>query len=336
MQGKITGSRKADHIDICLGKDVEYSKSNGFGRYDLPHRALPEVDLQEIDCSCKFFGKKLGYPLFVTGMTGGTDRALEINRNIARAAEVLGIGFGVGSQRAMLENPSLTRTYKVRKLAPNVLFLGNIGAGQLQEYDPGKIKLMVEKIEADGLALHLNPAQEMAQDEGDYSWSGVLDMIKKLTRSVDFPVMAKEVGTGISGDVARMLAGAGVKAIDVSGAGGTSWIKVDSYRSGREMDSFLEWGIPTAEALKDTVSKVRVPVMASGGIRNGIEAAKAIAMGASLAGFALPVLEPATRGWEAVKERMERIIFELKTAMFLSGAKNLAELRRNRLTERYK
>ncbi|MBN2042965.1 MAG: type 2 isopentenyl-diphosphate Delta-isomerase [Candidatus Aenigmarchaeota archaeon] len=333
---KTTKSRKDDHIRICLEEDVEYMKGNGFERYEFLHKALPEVDFQAIDCSTRFLGKRLGYPLFVTGITGGTEQAQKINRNIALACEALGIGFGVGSQRAMLEKPSLIKTYEVRHVAPNTLILGNIGAMQLFEYDIEKIRLMVKNIGADGLAVHLNPAQEMAQDEGDYAWSGVLQKIRNLTALVKFPVLVKEVGTGISGDVARQLALAGVKAIDVSGAGGTSWIKVDSYRSEREMDNFLEWGIPTAEALKDVVSKVKIPVMASGGIRNGIDVAKAIAMGSAVVGFALPVLKPATKSWEAVKERIEQIIFELKTAMLLVGAKNLDQLRRTKLTEKYK
>jgi isopentenyl-diphosphate delta-isomerase len=334
MPSRKTQGRKMDHIRICLEKDVEFRKSNGFENYEFEHHALPEVDFENIDCSCEFLGKKFRYPLIITGITGGTDLSGKINKNLAMACESLGIGMGLGSQRAMLENPDLAYTYQIRHLAPSVLILGNIGATQLRDYEIDRIILLIEDVRADGLAIHLNPAQEISQEEGDSKWKGILKEIQKLTRSVKFPVIAKEIGCGISGDIAKQLVGSGINAIDVSGAGGTSWIRVESYRSKKRMGNFLEWGIPTASALKDVLAKVKVPVIASGGIRTGLDVAKAICMGASLAGFALPVLKPATQSWEKVKNEIENIIFELKVCMFLVGANNLKELRKVKLIQK--
>ncbi len=325
----VTESRKDDHIRICLEKDVEFVKSNGFEHVDLEHRALPEIDKDEIDLKTEFLGKKFEYPLFIEAMTGGTRRGGKINKNLAKAAEALGIGMGVGSQRAMLENPELARTYFVRDVGPGIFLLGNIGAAQLGQYDIEKILDIVKAIKADGLAVHLNVAQELAQQEGDKSWKGIYSDIKYLCKQAKFPVIAKETGCGISGKLSEDLVSAGVKAIDIAGAGGTSWVKVDSYRTKEDVSHIEEWGIPTAEALKD-VRGAKVPVIASGGIRTGVEVAKAIAMGASLAGLALPLLKPATESPESVRKHLEKMISQLKDAMFLVGAKNLKELRKTR------
>ncbi len=325
----VTESRKDDHIRICLEKDVEFVKSNGFEHVDLEHRALPEIDKDEIDLKTEFLGKKFEYPLFIEAMTGGTRRGGKINKNLAKAAEALGIGMGVGSQRAMLEKPELARTYFVRDVGPGIFLLGNIGAAQLGQYDIEKILDIVKAIKADGLAVHLNVAQELAQQEGDKSWKGIYSDIKYLCKQAKFPVIAKETGCGISGKLSEDLVSAGVKAIDIAGAGGTSWVKVDSYRTKEDVSHIEEWGIPTAEALKD-VRGAKVPVIASGGIRTGVEVAKAIAMGASLAGLALPLLKPATESPESVRKHLEKMISQLKDAMFLVGAKNLKELRKTR------
>lgn len=331
---KITKDRKNDHIRICLEKDVSYSKETGFGKLEFRHNALPEIDFGDIDCSCDFLGKKMDFPLMVAAITGGTKKSFGINKNIAMACESLGLGMGLGSQRAMIEDPGTSYSYQIRHLAPNIPLLGNIGAVQLKEYDVDMIIDAVKQVGADGIAVHLNSAQEIAQDEGSYNWSGVLDEIKKLAKKAKFPVVAKEVGCGISGEAAKQLVSAGVKAIDVSGAGGTSWIRVDSYRSKRYVDNFMEWGIPTAVALREVAGKVRVPVIASGGIRSGLDVAKAIAMGSSISGLALPVLRPATKGWKEVSKYLERIIFELKVTMFLLGAENLKELGNRELFEK--
>lgn len=320
-----TKNRKSDHIRICLEKDVEYRKSNGFECYELEHNALPELDFEKIDTSLDFMGKKFRAPIMIEAITGGSPESEKINKNLAKAAQELGLGMGVGSQRAALENPEMGKTYKVRDVAPDIFLLGNIGAGQLSKYrdEAGRF---LEMIDADALAIHLNAAQEMAQREGSRNFENILDSIRYVT-SAGTRVIVKEVGCGISGNVAVKLADAGVSAIDVAGAGGTSWIRVDNLRGNGEMKNFLEWGIPTAECLSQYRDRgIKIPVIASGGIRNGLEIAKAIAMGASLAGIALPLLEPATRSSDAVREKLEIIIRELKTAMLLVGAKNIKEL----------
>jgi len=324
-------NRKDDHIRICLEKEVEFSKANGFEHVELEHRALPEIDKDEIDLSTKFLGKKFRFPLFIEAMTGGTKEGERINRNLARAAEELGIGMGVGSQRAMLEDSKLSRTYFVRDVAKSMFLLGNIGAVQLPQYDIDKIISLVDSIKADGLAIHLNPAQELAQREGDRSWKNLLKEIGYVCSKAEFPVIVKEVGFGISGRLSKQLVRAGVKAIDVAGAGGTSWVKVDSYRTDEDFSHIEEWGIPTAEALRDVVKSVKVPVITSGGIRNGAEVAKAIAMGSSLVGFALPLLRPATESSESVRKHLEKMISQLRDAMFLVGARNMSELKKVRV-----
>jgi isopentenyl-diphosphate delta-isomerase len=324
-----TQKRKSGHLHVCLSKDIQFKRPSGLGQYELVHNALPELDREEIDTSTTFLGKDFSAPLLIEAMTGGTRVASKINKNLAKAAEELGIGMGVGSQRAMIESPAVTETYEVRDVAPRIFLAGNIGAVQIKEIGIGKIAGAVKKIGADALAVHLNPAQEIAQNGGHVKWSGVLESIKDLCATVPFPVIVKEVGCGISGDVAVRLEKAGADAIDVAGAGGTSWIKVDSMITGKPLDNFYEWGIPTAECLVQCLQRVKVPVIASGGIRNGIDAAKALSMGASLAGLALPLLKPATKSAEAVKSALEQIIMELKTSMFLASARNVEELHGN-------
>ena len=325
-----TETRKSEHIRICLEKDVEYTKSNGFECYEFEHNALPELDFENIDTSMEFLGKKLKVPIIIEAITGGSPEAEMINKNLATAAQELGVAMGVGSQRAALEKPELAYTYEVRDVAPDIVLLGNIGGANLAEYRD-RVKNAVDMIGADGLAVHLNAAQEMAQKEGERNFKNMLENIKSVTES-GIPVVVKEVGCGITGHVAKKLESAGVKAIDVSGSGGTSWIKVDYYRGRGEMKNFLEWGVPTAECLRQCMEQgVKVPVIASGGIRNGLEAAKAIAMGASLVGLALPLLKPATESSDAVREKIQKIIDEFRTAMLLIGAGNIEELRKAKL-----
>jgi isopentenyl-diphosphate delta-isomerase len=327
----LTKTRKDDHIRICMQKDVEFRKANGFEHVEIEHRALPEISRDEIDLSTRFLGRKFASPLFIEAMTGGTAKGERINKNLAKAAEALGIGMGVGSQRAMLEDSKLARTYFVRDVAPSIFLLGNIGAAQLREYGSEKIMPLADAIKADGLAIHLNVAQELAQKEGDKSWKGVYDDIRQLCKKAKFPVVVKETGCGISGSLSKELVMAGVKAIDISGAGGTSWVKVDGHRTDADVSHLEEWGIPTAEALKGVAKSVKVPVIASGGIRNGVEVAKAIAMGASLAGMALPLLKPATESWTSVKSHLEKVISQMEDAMFLVGARNVGELQKVRI-----
>ena len=323
---KETEKRKSDHIRICLEKDVESSKANGFERVELEHNALPDINLSEIDISTKFLGKAFMAPLMIEAITGGSPEGEKINKNLAAAAEDLGIGMGVGSQRAALENKALVRTFDVRGVAPTIFLLGNMGAAQLLKYGPARFKDAVEMIEADGLAVHLNAAQELSQPEGDRDWKGIFEKLKELSSSLGYPIIAKETGCGISGKVARLLEAAGVAAIDVGGAGGTSWPKVESYRGG--ISTFSEWGIPTAVSLRECRNAVRLPLIASGGIRTGLDVAKALAMGASLAGMALPLLKPATQSKEEVKKCLEGIIEGLKKTMMLVGAKDLESLRK--------
>jgi isopentenyl-diphosphate delta-isomerase len=331
IMSSITKSRKDDHIRICLEKDVEFAKSNGFERVELEHRALPEMDKSDIDLSTQFLGSKFRYPLFIEAITGGTAQGERINKNLAKAAEALGIGMGVGSQRAMLEDAKAARTYFVRDVAPSIFLLGNIGAAQLRNYDTSKVISLAGAIKADGLAVHMNVAQELAQREGDKSWKGIYDDIKMLCSKSRFPIIVKETGCGISGRLSHELVLAGVKAIDVAGAGGTSWVKVDGHRTKEDVSHIEEWGIPTAQALRDVAHSVKVPIIASGGIRNGVEVAKALAMGASLVGMALPLLKPATESSESVKRHLEKVISQLEDAMLLVGARNIKELKKVRV-----
>jgi isopentenyl-diphosphate delta-isomerase len=334
MSAEKTSSRKDDHVRICMERDVEADKSNGFERYDLEHRALPELKLSEVNTSTDFMGKRFRIPFFIEAMTGGSKGTESINKNLARAAQETGIGMGVGSQRAMLEDSSLACTYQVRDVAPDIFLIGNVGAAQLSGYSVKEISALVSGIEADGLAVHLNAAHELNQPEGDLDWSGVLENLGKLCRGVDFPVIVKETGCGISGEVAAKLEAAGAACIDVAGAGGTSWIKVEHHRGSDTAKTFSEWGIPTAEALKQCRETVRLPLIASGGMRTGLDAAKAISMGASLAGFALPLLKPANESHSAVVSVIRGLERELRKSMVLVGARNIGELEKTGIKAR--
>lgn len=320
--------RKDEHILTCLQKDVCFRKTNGFERYDFIHKALPELNLADIDISTTFWGKTFSFPFFIEALTGGSPKSAEINRNLARATAKLGIGMGVGSQRAMLENPELTCTYQVRELAPSSLLLGNIGATQLAGMDIATIVDMVHAIGADGLAVHLNVAQEICQPEGNTDWRDVLSNIQRVCSQAPFQVIVKETGCGIDGNTAQVLASAGVACIDVAGAGGTSFTKVEGFRSKQQLQIFGEWGIPTAASLRQCRQAVNLPLIASGGMRTGIECAKAIAMGASLVGFGLPLLHAAHRSHREVMAYMVAVGDELKKTMLLVGAKDIAELKR--------
>jgi isopentenyl-diphosphate delta-isomerase len=331
MKAEKTSSRKNDHIRICLDKNVEFSKSNGFERYEFIHKALPEVNLSEIDTSTEFLGKRFKLPFFIEAITGGSPETENINKNLASAAEELGIGMGLGSQRAMHEDSGLAYTYKVRDVAPSIFLLGNIGAVQISGYSLEEVTGLLKDVNADGMAVHLNAAQEMSQPEGDKDWGNVLKGIEKLCRGVDFPIIVKETGCGISGEVARKLEQAGVTCIDVSGAGGTSWIKVEHHRGSKTAKPFFEWGLPTAESLRQCKEAVKIPLIASGGMRTGLDCAKALAMGASLAGFALPLLRPAMESHKEVVKKLQGLADEFRKAMLLVGARNIQELKGTRI-----
>lgn len=319
--------RKLEHLLICENYDVEFrDKTTGFEDIELIHKALPEINKNKIDLSTVKFGKKLDSPLFITAITGGHPYAKSINEKLAIAADEKNIALGVGSQRAAIEHKELVDTYTVvRENAPKCLLVGNIGAPQLNLANDA-----VEMLDADILAIHLNPLQESIQPEGDLDASNYINSIEKIVDLIDIPVMAKETGCGISAESAKELVGAGVKYIDVEGAGGTSWAAVETYRAEDKYfgQTFWDWGIPTAVSTVEVTSSVNVPVISSGGIRTGLEAAKAIALGADAVGMALPFLKNATNVEEIINY-INRFEESLKIAMFLVGASNIEQLKNN-------
>jgi len=335
--GARTEGRKRDHIDAVLNQDVAAKGvSAGFERFFFEHRALPELSLDEVDLSTTLFGRRLAAPLLISSMTGGAAVARDINLRLAEGAQALGIAMGLGSQRAAIERPELADTYRVRAAAPDILLFANLGAVQLNYgYGVDEARRAVEMIEADALFLHLNPLQEAVQAEGDRDWRGLLGGIEALVAALDVPVVVKEVGNGISAEIAGALAGCGVAGIDVAGAGGTSWSEVEAHRQAdplvrRVAHGFAAWGIPTALALIETRRAVGdLPVFASGGLRGGIDVAKAIRLGADLCGAAAPVLGAAAGDvGDAVRDKMAAMIEGLRIACFCVGARDLAALRR--------
>jgi isopentenyl-diphosphate delta-isomerase len=323
--------RKSEHMEFVLSRNAQArNKSTGFEDIDFIHNALTELNLNKIKISCKMFGKELKAPLVIEAITGGFSRAREINRGLAKAANEFGIAMGVGSQRPMLEMPEQASTYQVRDVAPNILLIGNIGIVQLKKYGVEKIEKAVSKIQADALAVHLNPQQEAVQKNGDRNFERCLGALEKLTSEISVPVIVKETGGGISRSVALKLEHAGVEAIDVGGAGGTTWVGVEALRKKDKRDElFWDWGIPTALSVAEVAHFVGIPVIASGGVRNGIDAAKGIALGASYAGAAFPFLKALEEnGTSGVKSEIERWINELKICMLLTGSKDLHELKR--------
>jgi len=327
--------RKADHLRISLQEDVRFPRlTTGLERYRFVHQALPDLDMPAIDLSTHLLGRSLRMPLLISSMTGGTAEAEAINRRLAEAAQAGGVGLGLGSLRAALESPQLERTFDVRPLAPDILLLANLGAVQLNYgYTVDDCRRAVHMVGADALILHLNPLQEAFQAEGNLDWRGLLVKIEAVCRGLEVPVVAKEVGWGISEAVARQLRDAGVSAIDVAGAGGTSWSEVERHRevnlSRRHMaDSFGDWGIPMVDSLHAALRAApALPVIASGGIRSGVDVAKVLALGANAAGIATPFLKAAADGTAAVLELLDHIAMELRVAMFCSGSGSVAALR---------
>ncbi len=337
-----TQTRKADHLRICLEQDVQFhSNTNGLERYRFTHCCLPELDRSEIDLKTTFLGKQLGAPLLISSMTGGTQEAGIINRRLAEVAQHYKIAMGVGSQRVAVEKPQVASTFAVRSLAPDTLLFANLGAVQLNyDYGLDQCLRVVDLLEADALILHLNPLQEYIQPKGDTNFRGLLDKIATLCKKLPIPVIAKEVGNGISAAMAQKLITSGVSAIDVAGAGGTSWAKVESERAETALQrrlgmTFADWGLPTAECITSvrTVAPT-VPLIASGGLRHGLDVAKAIALGADIAGLALPFLQAAAESEAALHALVEVLIAEITTVLFCTGNANLEQLKHSGALER--
>jgi isopentenyl-diphosphate delta-isomerase len=320
--------RKADHLALCADEAVEYAgKTTLFEEVDLLHDALPDLALSEIDTTTTLFGKRLAAPLLISGMTGGTSEATTVNRELAGVAEAMGIAFGVGSQRAMQHAPELTHTFRVRDAAPTAVVLANLGVVQAAAGTTADVVALVDAIGADAVCVHLNPAQELTQPGGDRDFRGGLDAIGRLRAELPCPLVVKETGCGISRRVARRLKDVGVELIDVSGAGGTSWVKVEALRGDAAAaamgETLAQWGIPTAAALLG-VRGLGLTTIASGGIRTGLEVAKAVALGARVAGVALPVMRAhRSGGADGATRYLEGLVDGLRAAMLLTGSRKL-------------
>jgi isopentenyl-diphosphate delta-isomerase len=337
-----TTERKRSHITTALNRDVQAHVSTGFDDISLVHNALPELDREEIDLSCELFGHRLGAPIIIESMTGGTPIAAKINAALSRIAEELRVPMGVGSQRAAIDDPKLAYTFKVaRENAPSALLFANLGCPQIIKEDGiERAKAAVEMIKADALLIHLNALQESVQFEGQTRFKGALGRIKELSSRLSVPVLAKETGAGVSRETAISIERAGVKGIDVAGLGGTSWAAVEYHRAREKRRArqahlglaFWDWGIPTAASIVEVAKSTKVKLIASGGVRNGLHIAKAIALGAHYGGMAMPLLKSAHKGSKEAKESLLSVIDELRTAMFLTGSKNLEQLQKCPIT----
>lgn len=331
-------SRKSDHIRINVEEDVSSGLTTGLEHYRFIHRALPELNLEDVDLSLELFGRRLRAPILISSMTGGTDEAAAINRILASAAQETGIAMGVGSQRIAIDHPELAHSFQVRQYAPDILLFANLGAIQLNYgYGVDECRRAVDMIEADALVLHLNPLQEAVQPEGDTRFAGLLQRIEAVCRALPVPVIAKEVGWGFSEEDARLLAGAGVSAIDVAGAGGTSWSQVEMHRAENESQArlaaaFVNWGIPTAEAILNVKRAAPgMTIIASGGLRSGVDLAKCLALGAVLGGMAGPFIKAASRSYEETVQTINEVRREIQVCMFSTGAGDLNALRKTGL-----
>ncbi len=325
--------RKADHIKINLEQDVRSALTTGLENYRFIHEALPELDLKRIGTTLSLFGKKLNSPILISSMTGGTDAAKTINMRLAEAAQECGVAMGVGSQRAAIEHPEQASTFQVRRVAPDILLFANLGAVQLNYgYGIDQCRKAVEMIQADALILHLNPVQEAVQDAGDTNFEGLAKKIEIICKKLEAPVIAKEVGWGVSKRTAKLLADCGVSAIDVAGAGGTSWSQVEMHRAPDEFTrqlaaTFVSWGIPTAESILNVKKAApEMSIFASGGIKDGLDIAKCIALGATLGGMAGQFLKAAAISTENVIEMMKLTKRQIEVTMFATGAKDLQSL----------
>ena len=334
-------NRKDDHININIEKNVQSSLTNGLENYQFIHEALPELNLTDIDTAQILFNRPVKTPLLISSMTGGTDKARRINTVLAEIAQSFGLAMGIGSQRAAIENPSKIDTFQVRKLAPDILLFANLGAVQLNYgYTLDQYRRAVNMIEADALILHLNPLQEAVQPEGDTNFSNLLMKIEDICRKIEVPVIAKEVGWGISAKTAGKLFSAGVSAIDVAGAGGTSWSNVEKFRAKTKIQeriarNFHSWGISTADSI--TQIKQAYPdslIIASGGLQNGIDVCKSLALGARLGGLAGKFLKAAVESIETTIDLATQLDREIKICMFATGSKDLTALHQAELIQK--
>ncbi|NIM44633.1 MAG: type 2 isopentenyl-diphosphate Delta-isomerase [Nitrososphaeria archaeon] len=336
--GRKTKKRKRDHLEICLHEDTQAkSISTGFEDVFLTHKSLPEVNFEEISLSTKFLEHRFNAPILIDAMTGGFELARKINAALAEAAERLGIGVVTGSQRVALEDKSTVESFRIlREKAPTAFVAANIGCQQLRTDNRLEVaSRCIEMIDADALTIHLNPLQEVFQLEGDTNFEGCLRDLEEVAQNSPKPVIIKETGGGISGKIAYSLSNSEVQAINVSGVGGTSWAAIEYHRSlgvNRKMlaeagKTFWDWGIPTAACVYEAARYVDIPIIASGGIRTGLDVAKSLALGANMSAAAFPFLAPALKGSDAVFEQLEKVIYELRAAMFLTGSRDISELK---------
>lgn len=333
-------TRKSDHIRINLEEDVRSKLTSGLERFRFIHQALPELNLEEVDLNLDLFGRRLKAPLLISSMTGGTEEARQINLTLAEAAQATGIAMGLGSQRAAIDHPELIPSFQVRQVAPDILLFANLGAVQLNyQYGLQECLRAVEMIEADALILHLNAVQEAVQPEGNTHFAGLIYKVEAVCKALPVPVIAKEVGWGFSERAARLLSDAGVAAIDIAGAGGTSWSQVEMHRSETESQrrlaaAFIDWGIPTADSIRMVRRAApEMTIIASGGIRSGVDIAKCIALGATMGGMASPFLKAAVKSLQNTIEVIHEIEREIRVCMFAAGAGNLEMLHQTDLIE---
>lgn len=326
--------RKKDHLALCAGPNVAFrDKSTLLEQVELEHCALPEMHADEVDSTTPLLGKRLAAPVIVAAMTGGTDVAAAINQDLARAADELGLGFGLGSQRAMFERPQTAWTFQVREVAPSVLLLGNLGMVQARRMSTAEIADLCDRVGADALCIHLNPAMEIVQPGGDRDFCGGLEVLARLVRELPIPVVAKETGCGLSRAMGQRIRDTGVRTVDTSGAGGTSWVAVEEHRAvdpdwKAVANELWDWGIPTAASVLQ-LQGLGLDVVATGGVRTGLDAARAVALGATCAGMAAQVLKAhKAGGYEGAKQFLQRVIMTVRSVMLLTGCRTVEEFRR--------
>ncbi len=326
--------RKKDHIALCAGDNVGFREKNTLlHQVSLVHNALPEMHADDVDTSVKLLGKRLNAPVIIAAMTGGTEEAAKINQELAQVADELGLAIGLGSQRAMFERPDTAWTYKVREHAPGVLLLGNLGLCQARQMKSSEIQDLCGEVDADALCIHLNPAMEIVQPGGDRDFSGGLDVFRRLTQDLSIPIVAKETGCGISRQVGMQLHAAGVRHIDVSGAGGTSWVAVEAHRAVTPeakalAEELWDWGIPTGGSVLQ-LRDLGMAIIATGGLRRGSDVARAIALGATAGGLAASVLKAHRAGGiDGARTFLQGIITTLRSLMLLTGSRTLGDLQR--------